>query len=126
MILEHPILAGIIIAALLVCAYLLDIFRWKKKPIGELYDMLNSPDPKKMMIGLTQLRRRKEDISSHIQRVIPFLLAESAVDRVTGKMIIQKHYPEDYALIKEYAGTDDLEKCKNTLSKLHTKYGVSS
>lgn len=124
--LDHPIPSCIIIALILAGAFFLDELNWKKKPDADLIDMANSTDPKIMMVGLSQLRKRKRDISSYVQKVIPFLMAEIAIDRVAAKMILKKHYTEDYLLIKGYEGSDDLDKCKKNLSRLHAKYGISS
>jgi len=123
---DHPIPACIIIAMVLLGAFFLDELEWKKRSDGEVLDMVNSTDPKVMMVGLSQLRKRNQDISLYVQNVIPFLTAETAIDRVTAKMILKKHFREDYLLIDGYEGSDDLDKCKKNLIKLHAKYGVNS
>jgi hypothetical protein len=123
---SHPIPAGTIIAIVLIIAFSLDKIEWRRKSDADFLDMVNSSNPQRMMLGLSELRKRKYDISSYIHTVIPFLMADNAVDRVTAKMILKKHYPEDYLLIKGYEGSDDPDKCKKNLSRLHTKYGISS
>lgn len=123
---SYPVPACIIIAVLLIIAFSLDNKAWRKKSDADFLDMVNSSNPQRMMLGLSELRKRKHDISSHIHTVIPFLMADSSIDRVTAKMILQKHYPEDYLLIKGYEGSDDLDKCRKILDRLHSKYGISS
>lgn len=122
---DHPIPFLIIFVLGLAVALYYDELQWKRKSIADLVAMVNSTDPNRMNVGLSQLRKRKQDISSYIHNVIPFLMAESAMDRVAAKLVLKKHYPEDYLLIKGYEGTNDLEKCKENLSKLHGKYGIS-
>ena len=121
---KHPVMTVAAVLVALLVAYLLDVVRWKLKSDDELIAMAESADPRRVMVGLEQLRKRRRDISGYIHVVLPFLTAESAVDRVTAKMILQKHYPDDAALIKGYRGSDSLSRCEGSVRDLYTKYGV--
>ena len=126
MIKEHPFLLGSLILIALLIACLFDVLIWKLKPESKILEMIDSTDPKKLMVGLTQLRKRNKDISTYIDRALPFLISDSVFDRVTAKMILKKHFQEDYALIEKYSGTDSLEKCKENLLELNCKYDFYS
>ncbi len=121
-----PIFLGGLIVAALVVGFLLDELRWRLKSDEALVEMTQSSDPKRVLVGLTRLRKRGKDISEGIHRVLPFLMAEKAVDRVAAKMAVQKLYPEDYQLMRKYSGTDELDLCRQKLESLHAKYGVES
>jgi hypothetical protein len=124
MIREYPLLSAVILAILLIAAYFLDELKWKLKSDQEIIEMTRSTDPKRIMVGLDNLKKRKKDISGYIHVVLPFLIADSVMNRVTAKMIIKKHYTEDYSLIKDYSGSEKLNNCKETAGKLFAKYKV--
>ena len=126
MIKEHPIMFLALFIVLAIIGYIIDEIRWKLKSDDELYKMLQSTDPKRVMIGLKYLRKRKKDISEYIRSVVPFLIADSSMDRITAKMILKKHYPEDYLLIKEYSGSESLNACREKADPLLRKYRTST
>ena len=122
----QPIVLGGLLVAALILGIVVDELRWKLKSEADLLEMTRSADPKKVMVGLTRLRKRNVDISEHIQRVLPFLVADRAVDRVTAKLAMQKLYPQDFELMRDYAGTESLEVCRAKLERLHEKHGLGS
>ena len=119
---ENPVLATIIIGSILVIAWMIDKIRWKLKPDEEFVAMAQSSDPKKIILGLKFLKKRNKDISNYIHVVLPFCVSDSAIYRVSAQMILQKYYPDDFALIKGYSGAEKLEICRDKVSELYEKY----
>ncbi len=123
---SNTVLFVVVIAVLLVAAYLFDERMWRKKPVDKLRDMIQDPGAWQLHSpALGELKRRGEDYSGHLRHVLPLLSAEITSHRVAAHACIRKFFPEVALEIPNYKPTANLETCRKTIAPVVEKLKAS-
>jgi hypothetical protein len=109
---------------LVIWAIRVDSRRWKTKSRDELLGMLVSDDWKHWTRALKELRRRGEDTSVHIPKLLPRLLADARMTREAARITLVDQFPDLGEPLSDYRATDDVERSRGKLAPLFARYGV--
>ena len=77
--------AAIVVALGLGAGWLLDRRRWRSKTREQLAAMLQGSDWRYYKMAIRELKRRGEDVSVHIPRLVGMLVSDSRVERGAAK-----------------------------------------
>ena len=115
---------AVAIAAAVIWAFRSDKNMWKTKPATELVAMVESDDWRYWQTALEELRRRGEDISRFIPRLVSGLVADSTLARTAASTAIKDLFPELREQLREYLPTQDVTTSRQKIGPLLAKYGI--
>ena len=67
---------------------------WRRKSRDELIRMLQSDDWRFHKAAIKEMRRRGEDVTVYLPRIVALLAADSKVERAAGQITIKDCFPE--------------------------------
>ena len=120
------ILILVLAIPLILLAIWIDKRRWWRKPRAELIAMLASENWRYWKQALKELRRRGEDTSVHLPRLIPKLLANSRVEREATRITLVNHYAELREQLADFRAADEVDISRQKLKSLLEKYGSNA
>jgi len=115
----------IVAVAALVGSWYGDKQSWRRKPREILVQILRADDWRRYRAAITELRRRGEDVSVYLPRIVGKLASESFVERTAAQVIIKNCFPELAAEIQGYSPSAGVEACRAKAASLLARYGVS-
>lgn len=112
----------IVLSVALAGAWYWDARSWRRKPREDLVRMLESGDCFFHKTAISELRRRGEDVTPYLPRIVASLVAHSKVDRAAAQITIKDCFPELAAEIAGYSPTADLETCRAKAMPLLSRF----
>jgi len=88
--------------------------------------MLQSDDWRFHKAAIKEMRRRGEDVTVYLPRIVALLAADSKVERSAGQMTIKDCFPELAAEIQGYSPTADVEACRTKAAPLLSRFPLRS
>ena len=82
------------VTAILIAAWFLYRHDWKKKPLTDFTQHLDSRDWRRYEFAIRELQKRGQDVSVYLPHVVSLLAADSKIQRAMGQRVIEKCYPE--------------------------------
>ena len=123
--LEPKMVVAVIVVALgLGAGWFLDRRRWRSKTREQLAAMLQDSDWRYYKMAIRELRRRGEDVSVHLPRLVGMLVADSRMERGAAKVILGACFPELAGELKDFSPTASLEVCRARAAPLLERFGV--
>jgi hypothetical protein len=115
---------AVAIVAMGIWAFRSDKSMWKTKPIAELVAMVEGSDWRYWETALEELRRRGEDISRFIPRLVSGLVSDSTLARAAADATLRKLFPEFKEQLRGYLPAQDVATARQKIGPLLSKYGV--
>ena len=113
---------AVAIIATLVWAFRSDKNMWRTKPAGELVAMVESDEWRYLQTAMEELRRRGEDISRFIPRLVSGLFSDSVLARTAADAALRELFPEFKEQLKRYLPTQDVAVARQKLAPLLARY----
>jgi hypothetical protein len=113
-------------AVALAGAWYWDTRSWRRKPREELVRMLQSDDWRFHKAAVTELRRRGEDVTVYLPRIVALLAADSKVERAAAQITIKDCFPDLAAEIQGYSPSADVASCRAKAAPLLSRFPLSS
>jgi len=117
-----PLVVAII--AMAIWAFRSDKNAWKTKPTAELVVMVESDKWSYWQTALEELRRRGEDISRFVPRLVSALVSDSTMARTAAEAVLKDLFPEFREQLRGYLPAQDVAKSRQTIGPLLAKYRV--
>jgi hypothetical protein len=114
----------IAIIASLIWAFRADKNMWRTKPAAELIAMIESKDWRYWETAIEELRRRGEDISRFVPRLVSGLVADSVMSRTAADAALKKLFPEFNGHLRGYLPTHDVAASRQKLAPLLKMHGL--
>jgi|SRR6478609_11656907 len=111
--------------AMAIWAFRSDKNMWKTKPVTELVTMVEGDEWRYWLTALEELRRRGEDISRFIPRLVSRLVSDSLMSRTAADATLKDLFPEFKEHLTGYLPTHDVATSRQKLAPLLAKYGVA-
>jgi hypothetical protein len=114
----------ILVAVLLAGAWLVDRELWRRKSRDKLIEMLHSDNWRRYKPAILELRRRGEDVTVHVPKIVALLLSKSKVERAAAKATIGACFPDLAKEVAGYSATADLEACRIKAGPLLSRFPI--
>lgn len=118
--------ALIVVVPLLLCAWVIDIWLWRRKSRDKLVGMLKSDDWRSYKPAVLELRRRGDDVTIYLPRIVAMLVSNSKIERAAAKAIIKSCFPDLAGDVADYSATADIETCRGKAASLLSRFPVIS
>ena len=110
------------VAAILIAAWFLYRHDWRKKPLEDFTQHLDSRDWRRYEFAIRELQKRGQDASVYIPRVVSLLAADSKIQRAMGQRVIERCFPDLAGEIKEYSYLADVATCREKAASLLSRF----
>ena len=110
------------VAGILLAGWFLYRHDWKKKPLTDFTQHLDSRDWRRYEFAIRELQKRGQDVSAYLPRVVSLLAAESKIQRAMGQRVIEKCFPEIAGEINGYSYVADVETCRDKAAPLLARF----
>jgi len=110
------------VAAILIAAWFLYRHDWRKKPLEDFTQHLDSRDWRRYEFAIRELQKRGQDASVYIPRVVSLLAADSKIQRAMGQRVIERCFPDLAGEIKEYSYLADVATCREEAAPLLSRF----
>jgi len=110
------------VAAIMIGGWFLYRHDWRKKPLEDFTEHLDSRDWRRYEFAINELQRRGQDVSVYIPRVVSLLAADSKIQRAMGQRVIEKCFPEIAGEIKGYSYMADVAACREKAASLLSRF----
>src|SRR3989442_1356662 len=108
--------------------------RSRPEPRDMLFRMLDSTDWRPLdsavwrqhLGAITELRRRGEDVSAYVPRIISKLVSPSKADRVATHIFVKVCFPELLAELQDYSPEAEVDICRTKAASLLSRFGVTT
>ena len=100
------------VAAIMIGGWFLYRHDWKKKPLEDFTQHLDSRDWRRYEFAIRELQKRGQDASVYIPRVVSLLAADSKIQRAMGQRVIERCFPDLAGEIKEYSYLANVAICR--------------
>ena len=77
------------VIAILLAGWFLYRHDWKKKPLTDFTQHLDSRDWRRYGFAIRELQKRGQDVTIYIPRVVSLLAADSRIERAMGQRVIE-------------------------------------
>jgi hypothetical protein len=114
----------IIIAVALVVGWFCAFFGWRRKPREELHRMLQSNKWRYYQSAIKELRRRGEDVTVYLPRIVAMLVSDSLIERTAAKQAIENCFPDLAPEIAGFSPASGVEACRAKAVGLLSRFGV--
>ncbi len=110
------------VAAIMIGGWFLYRHDWKKKPLEDFTQHLDSRDWHRYEFAIRELQKRGQDASVYIPRVVSLLAADSKIQRAMGQRVIERCFPDLAGEIKEYSYLADVATCREKAASLLSRF----
>ncbi len=110
------------VADILIAAWFLYRHDWRKKPLEDFMQHLDSRDWRRYEFAIRELQKRGQDVSVYIPRVVSLLAADSKIQRAMGQRVIERCFPDIAGEIKGYSYLADVAACREKAAPLLSRF----
>jgi len=110
------------VAAIMIGGWFLYRHDWKKKPLEDFTQHLDSRDWRRYEFAIRELQKRGQDASVYIPRVVSLLAADSKIQRAMGQRVIERCFPDLAGEIKEYSYLANVAICREKAASLLSRF----
>jgi hypothetical protein len=116
----------ILVAALLAGAWFVDRWLWRRRSREKLIGMLQSNNWRLYKPAIRELRRRGEDVTAYIPRIVALLVSNSKTERAAAKTTISACFPDLIKEIAGYSATADIDACRARAAPLLSRFRIDA
>ena len=110
------------VAGILIVSWFWYRHDWKKKPLTDFTQHLDSRDWRRYSFAIRELQKRGQDVSIYLPRVVSLLAADSKMQRAMGLRVIQRCYPDIARELEGYSFMHDVAACQERAASLLSRF----